>query len=203
MDYKEKIIEEAALMFRTYGIRAVTMDMLAQKMGISKRTIYENFADKNELLVSVLQWMAGKQKELTVRTFDESQNVIEAIFSLFDRMNEHFRNMSPAFRLDIVMHHNDILNNLKEKREYQYPPDQSEILKRGVKEGVFRKEIDVEMTNQCLFEVMRLSHEKDSLSTDYANKSELFRNFYINYLRGISTPKGLELINFYEKKYKR
>jgi len=190
-------------MFRTYGIRAVTMDMLAQKMGISKRTIYENFADKNELLVSVLQWMAGKQKELTVRTFDESQNVIEAIFSLFDRMNEHFRNMSPAFRLDIVMHHNDILNNLKEKREYQYPPDQSEILKRGVKEGVFRKEIDVEMTNQCLFEVMRLSHEKDSLSTDYANKSELFRNFYINYLRGISTPKGLELINFYEKKYKR
>lgn len=203
MDYKEKIIEEAALMFRTYGIRAVTMDMLAQKMGISKRTIYENFADKNELLVSVLQWMAGKQKELTVRTFDESQNVIEAIFSLFDRMNEHFRNMSPAFRLDIVMHHNDILNNLKEKREYQYPPDQSEMLKRGVKEGVFRKEIDVEMTNQCLFEVMRLSHEKDSLSTDYANKSELFRNFYINYLRGISTPKGLELINFYEKKYKR
>jgi TetR/AcrR family transcriptional regulator, cholesterol catabolism regulator len=203
MEIKQRITEEAALMFRTYGIRAVTMDMLASQMGISKRTIYENFADKNELLIGVLQWMAERQRELTVKTFDESQNVIEAVFSIFDRMNEHFRNMSPAFRLDIVKHHNDILNKLKERREYQYPPDQSEILKRGIREGIFRKEIDVEMTNQCLYEMMRLSHEKDSLSADHVDKGELFRNFYINYLRGISTPKGLELIDFYEKKYKR
>jgi TetR/AcrR family transcriptional regulator, cholesterol catabolism regulator len=203
MDNRQRIIEDAAEMFRTYGIRAVTMDMLAQQMGISKRTIYENFSDKNELLVGVLQWMAVKQKELTTRAFDESENVIEAIFSLFDRMNEHFMNMSPAFRLDIIKHHNDIIRKLKDKREYQYPPDNSEMLKRGVKEGIFRKELDVEMTNQCLFEVMRMSHDKDSFNLENVNKSDLFRNFYINYLRGISTQKGLDLINFYEKKYNR
>jgi hypothetical protein len=77
------------------------------------------------------------------------------------------------------------------------------MLKRGVKEGIFRKELDVEMTNQCLFEVMRMSHDKDSFNLENVNKSDLFRNFYINYLRGISTQKGLDLINFYEKKYQR
>ena len=58
MDYRQKIIETAALMFRTYGIRAVTMDMLANELGISKRTIYEKFRDKDELLAGVLKLMA-------------------------------------------------------------------------------------------------------------------------------------------------
>ena len=57
MDYRQKIIEEASVMFRTYGIRAVTMDMLAGRLGISKRTIYEVFSDKDELLKGVLKWM--------------------------------------------------------------------------------------------------------------------------------------------------
>ncbi len=63
MDYRQKITEEAALMFRTYGIRAVTMDMLANQMGISKRTIYEVFHDKDELLQGVLKLMAVRQRE--------------------------------------------------------------------------------------------------------------------------------------------
>ena len=58
MDYRQRITEEAANMFRTYGIRAVTMDMLANRLGISKRTIYEIFTDKDELLKGVLMWMA-------------------------------------------------------------------------------------------------------------------------------------------------
>ena len=71
MEIKERIIEEAALMFRTYGIRAVTMDMLASQMGISKRTIYENFVDKDELLEGVIYWMASKQKEMFESILDE------------------------------------------------------------------------------------------------------------------------------------
>ena len=55
IDCKNRIVEEAALLFRTYGIRAVTMDMIASNLGISKRTIYENFRDKDELLVHVMK----------------------------------------------------------------------------------------------------------------------------------------------------
>jgi AcrR family transcriptional regulator len=74
MDNRQRIIEEASLMFRTYGIRAVTMDMLANQMGMSKRTIYEIFSDKDELLNGVLQWMAEKQrglieKSITLKVF--------------------------------------------------------------------------------------------------------------------------------------
>src|SRR5659263_554009 len=108
MSNRDRIIEEAAMLFRTYGIRSVTMDMLANQMGISKRTIYEVFQDKDELLQGVLKWMTEKQREVSSRILNESENVIEAIFKMLDLMKDHFQNMSPAFMMDIrntvIMH---------------------------------------------------------------------------------------------------
>jgi AcrR family transcriptional regulator len=199
MDYSQKIIEAAALMFRTYGIRAVTMDMLANELGISKRTIYEKFRDKDEILAGVLKWMAVKQREAFVKVFDESENVIAAIFKLFEMMSEHFRNMSPAFRLDMEKYHNGLVKDLFVNDELPYSNNNTEMLKRGIKEGVFRKDIDISLTNQCLIEVLRLPGEKNIFRPEN-NSRNVFRDFYVNYLRGISTPKGLELINYYNKK---
>jgi hypothetical protein len=84
-----------------------------------------------------------------------------------------------------------------------YDSDNAEMLKRGIREGIFRKEIDIELTNKCLLEVMRMPSDKDTFSSEDADKSDMLRNFYINYLRGLSTPKGLELINFYDKKHRQ
>src|SRR5512135_2380225 len=108
MDYRQRIIEEAARMFRTYGIRAVTMDMLANQMSISKRTIYEVFSDKDELLKGVIEWMAIKQKETMATIFSESENVVEAIFRMLNLMEDHFNKMSPAFLLDMKRFHNKV-----------------------------------------------------------------------------------------------
>jgi AcrR family transcriptional regulator len=200
MDYRQKIIEEGAMMFRTYGIRAVTMDMLASQLGISKRTIYEVFSDKDELLKGVLKWMVEKQREVMIEIFSESENVIEAIFKMLDLMMDHFKKMSPAFQMDMKRIHGDIHKNREELIDLPYFSNNSEILKRGIKEGVFRDDINVEITNKCMLEVARMSNDKDVFPPDdFANK-DVVRNFYINYLRGISTQKGLDLINRYEKK---
>ena len=202
MDYRQRITEEAANMFRTYGIRAVTMDMLANQLGISKRTIYEIFTDKDELLKGVLKWMAEKQQELIKKVFGESENVIEAIFRLFDMMSEHFRKMSPAFKLDMEKYHNDILQALKENDQMPYYIDNAEMISRGISEGVFRSDIDIAVTNKCIYEVMKMSIEKDNSDMGSLDKEVVIRDFYLNYLRGISTSKGLGLIDFYDKNQK-
>ncbi len=163
MDYRQRITEEAANMFRTYGIRAVTMDMLANQLGISKRTIYEIFRDKDELLRGVLKFMAEKQQELVQKVFGKSENVIEAIFTLLDLMSAHFRKMSPAFKLDMEKYHNDILAALRENDQMPYYIDNAEMLKRGIKEGIFRDDIDIEVTNNCIYEVMKMSVDNDKI----------------------------------------
>ncbi len=200
MDYRQKIIEEGAMMFRTYGIRAVTMDMLASQLGISKRTIYEVFSDKDELLMGVLKWMVEKQHSVMTKIFNESENVIEAIFKMLDLMTDHFQRMSPAFQMDMKRLHRELQKKPEELFDLPYFSNNSDILSRGIKEGVFRDDIDVEITNKCLFEVARMSNDKDVFPSDDFTKQEVIRSFYINYLRGISTQKGLDLINFYEKK---
>jgi len=199
MDYQQKIIEEAAVMFRTYGIRAVTMDMLASQLGISKRTIYEVFSDKDELLKGVLKWMSKKQYEVMTKIFSESDNVIEAIFKMLDLMIDHFQKMSPAFQMDIKKYHKALVDNPQEMQDLPYYSNNTEVLIRGIKEGIFRSDIDIEITNKCMLEVARLSNDKDVFPPDDFLNKDVIRNFYINYLRGISTPKGLGLINKYEK----
>ncbi|NMD03708.1 MAG: hypothetical protein GYA71_10590 [Bacteroidales bacterium] len=74
------------------------------------------------------------------------------------------------------------------------------MLKRGIKEGIFRKDIDIDLTNQCLNEVLRMPGEKDIYRSENNSNRNIFRDFYVNYLRGISTQKGLELINYYNRK---
>jgi len=189
-------------MFRTYGIRSVTMDMLATQMGISKRTIYEVFHDKDELLTGVLKLMAIKQREVMGKILGESENVIEAIFKMLDLMRDHFRNMSPAFQMDIKRYHHDVMKKLGEGNELPYYRNNSEIIEQGIKEGIFRKDIDVEIINKCMLEVVRMSNDKEIFPPDDFLSKDVIRNVYINYLRGISTQKGLDLINFYEKKKK-
>jgi AcrR family transcriptional regulator len=200
MDYRQKIIEEGARMFRTYGIRAVTMDMLASQLSISKRTIYEVFSDKEELLKGVLKWMVEKQREVMTSVFNESENTIEAIFKMLDLMMDHFQKMSPAFQMDMKRLHMDLKKNPGELVDLPYFSNNSDILIRGIREGVFRDDIDVEITNKCLLEVARVTNDRNVFPPDYFENKDVIRSFYINYLRGISTQKGLDLINFYEKK---
>ncbi|HQG77718.1 MAG TPA: TetR/AcrR family transcriptional regulator [Bacteroidales bacterium] len=198
MDYRQRITEEAARLFRQYGIKAVTMDMLANNLGISKRTIYEVFKDKNELLAGVVSHMVIRQKELINRIFNESENVIEAIFRLLETMSEHIRRISPAFRLDMMKFSNDAIMDLKKTGHFPYPYSTPYLIENGIKEGVFRDDIDVEITNKCLFELIRMSDRGDDPEQDANHRMHVIRDVYINYLRGISTPKGLELINYYE-----
>ena len=200
MSKRDRIIEEAAMLFRTYGIRSVTMDMLANQMGISKRTIYEMFQDKDELLQGVLKWMTEKQREVSSRILNESENVIEAIFKMLDLMKDHFQNMSPAFLMDIRKYRHYAFRNMDDKTDIPFIRIHEDIVTNGIKEGIFREDIDVQLINMCLQEVSRMSNDTDLLKPDDLIRKDVIRNVYINYLRGISTQKGLDLINFYEKK---
>ncbi len=197
MDSRQRIINEAALMFRAYGIRAVTMDMLSSRLGISKRTLYEVFRDKDELLRGVMEWMSEMQKELMDKIMNDSENIIEAIFKMLRIMSDHYKEMSPAFKMDMKRFYSNIPEKDDLSRELPHHRQNSEILKRGIREGVFRDDIDIEITNRCLTEFSKLSQESDSASPDTVMDEDVMRNIFINYMRGISTPKGLELINYH------
>jgi hypothetical protein len=93
-----------------------------------------------------------------------------------------------------------MFKKLGNKDELPYYRNNAEIIKKGINEGVFREDIDVEIINKCLIEVERVSNDKSVFPSDDFMNKDVIRTFYLNFLRGISTQKGLDLINYYEKK---
>ena len=201
MDNKERIIEGAAELLRTYGIKTVTMDSLACHLVISKRTIYELFSDKDELLIGVLKWMAEKQKELVKRVLDESDNAIVAIFKLLEINRDHFQQMSPAFHADMKKYHHEILMKKAKKCEMPDYGNNLEVIEKGIKEKLFRNDINAELVNKCMFYLGGSTMDNELYPFEQFTRRDVIRNVVINYIRGISTPAGVDLINKLEPKF--
>jgi AcrR family transcriptional regulator len=201
MDIRNRIIEEAAKLFKTYGIKSVTMDSLATHLGISKRTIYEVFSDKDELLIGVLKWMADKQKGLVKRILDDSENALVAIFKMLEISRDHVQDMSPAFQSDLKKYHHEVLMKNFDKCEMPDYRSNMQVIERGITEKLFRKDINSDLVNRCLYSLGRSTMDQDLFPFEQFTWREVMKTVFINYLRGISTNEGLELINELESKF--
>ena len=201
MDIRERIIEAASESFKTFGIRSVTMDSLANQLGMSKRTIYEIFSDKDDLLMAVLTRMAKQQRDLVKKVLDESENSIYAIFRMLEISRDNFQSLSPTFQADLKKYHHDVL--LKNAENIEMPDYRNHylVIERGMEEGLFRKDLNTELINRGLYNLGRSMMDNDQYPYEKFTRREVIRNIFINYLRGISTLKGLELINRLEETF--
>jgi AcrR family transcriptional regulator len=194
MDIKDRIIEGAAELFKTYGIKSVTMDSLAGHLGISKRTIYEVFADKDELLTEVLTRMARKQKELVKRVLAESENSIVAIFRLLEINREYFQDINPVLQSDLKKYHYEVLLKKADSTEMPDYRNNQQVIENGISEGLFRTDVNPDLANRCLYNLGRSIIDNDLYPFELFSRRDVIKNIFINYLKGISTSKGLELI---------
>jgi AcrR family transcriptional regulator len=201
MDNRERIIIGAAELFKTYGIKSVTMDSLAAQLGMSKRTIYEVFSDKDELLIGVLRWMAEKQRDMVKKILEESPDAITAIFIMLERSRDHLQGMSPSFQADLKKYHQDVLMNKAEKCEMPDYNNNIEVIEMGIQQKLFRADINPDIVNRCLYSLGRSVMDQDLYPYEMFSRREVMKNLFINYLRGISTQNGLNLINTLEKKF--
>lgn len=200
MDIKERIIARAAELFKTYGIKSVTMDSLANNLGMSKRTIYEIFTDKDELLMAVLTMIAKQQKEMVKKVLDDSENAIVAIFKMIEINRDYFQDMSPVFQADLKKYV-DVLMGKPDKIEMPDHKNNQMVIDKGIKEELFRKEINPDLANRCLYNLGRSIMDNELYPYDLFSRREVLSNIFINYLRGISTSKGLEIINRLERNF--
>jgi TetR/AcrR family transcriptional regulator, cholesterol catabolism regulator len=201
MSIQERILEGAATLFRTYGIKSVTMDQLASHLGISKRTIYENFTDKDDLLTGVLRMMTEKQKVIIQRIIDESENAIVAIFRILEMSRNHLQDMSPAFLSDIKKYHYDFLSKNQDKCEMPDYRNNIQVVIKGIEDGLFRKDINPDLVNRCLYSLGKTTMDTELFPFELFSMRDIVKNVFINYMRGISTLKGIDLIDRLEANF--
>jgi AcrR family transcriptional regulator len=99
MEPKERIIKEARGLFFRLGIRSVTMDDIAAQVGMSKKTLYQHFADKDALVDDLVEGEVGLMQNETMECINSSANAIEEIFISMEMANKHFTKMNPMVLL--------------------------------------------------------------------------------------------------------
>jgi AcrR family transcriptional regulator len=194
MEIRERIITEAGALFIKYGIRSVTMDSLAEEMGISKRTIYENFRDKDELLLEVIRYHKLRQMKDADAVFRNSENVVVALFSLLNGMINVMKQINPVFFQDIKRYHSHIFMQLQESGDLRDHSITRRILSEGVEQGIFKTVYNMELVNLTIHEIFNMFTPDSKLTAEGYNRAELFNTIIIPYLTGIATDKGRKLI---------
>ncbi len=201
METKERIIRKASELFYQYGIRSVSMDELASSLNISKRTIYETFKDKEEILLSVISVMKAQRKADFETLVARASNVIEVFLAIIE-IHQTFPACCDRFYDDIHRYYPKVSRfihdvNKENKRKLR------SFLKSGIKQGYVRNDLNVKVA-AFLVEESTLTHAFANLrKRPKFSYHELFHTMMINFLRGISTAKGIEIIDEYlEKKLK-
>jgi len=196
---KRRIIEEASELFGRSGVKSITMDDLARHLGISKRTIYENFKDKEDLLIACIDSLheeACKKKE---KIFQNADNVVDAILAMLQRSAEktvqgHFKMMN-----DVRKYYSQVYKEHLSRFHADECRNMEQSIQRGVKEGVFRDDLNPEII--ALFfcrQGSNVIHGDENLSK--FPLSDIIENIAITFLRGICTAKGIEIIDRNKKK---
>ncbi len=194
MEVTERIIVESGILFGKYGIRSMTMDSLAEKMGISKRTIYERFKDKDTLLLEVIKYYKKQSTEQAHQILDESDNAIEAMFRIMKMTISQIEQMNPVFFNDFRKYHIKVFKQLAGGGAIRDYSITRKLLETGVKQKVFREDLNLEIVNLTLHQLFDLfGHESKLVDAGYHRK-EMFDHIMIPYYRGISTDKGITLL---------
>ncbi len=195
MEQRERILEEATEQFFRYGIRNVTMDEIAAALGISKRTVYEIFKDKTELVVSCLQELSRKQELKNDEIISVTGNVIETIFLFMQEGIKVMNSINHVFFSDLKKYYPKIAKTIHEKNIQNSYNLTYKLLYKGLNEGLFRKDINIPIVSRLFHEQMNMISDEKIFPRDEFNHTEVFQSLVINFMRGISTSQGIEMID--------
>lgn len=202
METKERIIQEAAHLFLRLGIRSVSMDEIATHLGISKKTLYQHFEDKDQLVDLVLQQHIKQMQAETVQTVCAASNAIEEIFKTMDMMVKHSKNMNPMVLFDLQKYHFDSFQKFAAYKNNFLLNIISNNLKKGVEEKLYRNDINIEILAKFRLETLMLGFNMDAFPSNKFNVTEVSLVIIENFLYGLATEKGFRMIESYKLKRK-
>lgn len=191
-ELKSRIIDYAMGEFYKRGVRAVKMDEISQGLHVSKRTVYEIFGDKEELLLAGLKIKSLEMREkLETYSCNVAHNVVD-IIGYFYKLQMEVNSMVGVAFYEEIHRMPRVIEFFKQEHEREFA-DRVKFLKAGVEEKLFRQDIDYSLTMELLSasmsEIMR-----NQIYKKYSMQ-QIFDNFFLVIIRGFCTECGAALLN--------
>jgi TetR/AcrR family transcriptional regulator, cholesterol catabolism regulator len=199
MEIKERIKQKADELFRRYGIKSVTMDEIASQLGVSKKTIYLSFEDKNQLVDSVIAEMIDLNKTCCRDSRLKAQNAVQEVYLGMESLQDMLENMNPSILFDIERGHPKTFKKFIEyKYNFLYELMKKNI-ERGKSEGLYRADINADLLAKVRIETVMLPFNEELFPKNQYSLIYFQQELLEYFLFAMVTPKGYKLITKYQK----
>lgn len=199
MEAQDKILKTSLDLFYKFGIKRVTMDDIAKELGMSKKTIYHHFKEKDDLVNTLCDTEMIKHEQIFDELFNESKNPIHEMMLISANMRKMMQHINPIFFLDLQKFHPQALNRFQEFKQNCAFKHIERNINKGIEAGFYRNDIDVEFTAKYRLSQLDMllfgnyySFEKISFTKSH----ELLLDMFVY---GICTAKGHQMLNDYKK----
>ena len=194
---KKKILETARSQFIQFGFKSVTMDDIAGLLSISKKTIYEHFANKTALVKACVDFVFEEMSTAIQHIQDEAENPIEGLFEVKKIALKHMANSSRSPQFQLQKYYPDIYTQLKKKELKTMGKGFKKSLKKGIEMGLFRDSIDVDFITQIYFNGLSGLRNPELFPAKHYNPNHLLGNYLDYHLRAIATSRGVAVLEQY------
>lgn len=198
-DVKTKILKGAEELFMRFGVRSITMDEIARHLGVSKKTIYQYFTDKDDIVSSVTSEHLIRERAQFEEMAASSRNSVEELVKISFCLKENLKGMNPSLLFDLQKYHQKAWRVWVDFKNKFIREAVVRNLKAGIEQGHFRPEINPEILAIVRLELIQLGFDEQLFSRDRFNLPEVQVHILEHFIHGLLTDKGRKLYQKYKE----
>jgi TetR/AcrR family transcriptional regulator, cholesterol catabolism regulator len=203
LELKDRILHKSLELFTKYGFRAVTMDEICNQIGISKKTLYQFYVDKDALVDECMEMdMVNSRSDCAIAT-EMSENAVDEIFITLEFIHQEFKDLNPIIMHDLKKFYPYTFEKLNNHINTFYYNIISNNLKKGIDEGLYRDSLDIDIITKFRLSTIILGFDQNVYPTEKYSLIKVTDVLLEHFLYGIVTKEGLNLIIEYKKRYQK
>jgi len=184
-------------LFWKFGVRSVTMEDIAKELGISKKTIYQHFTDKDDILYQVIQEKVRADTTEMDCMAVETANPIEGLMMVLEIVRKNQHEVSPNLLMDIKRYHPQAFALFRQHIDQHIMKSILENIQKGVSQGLYRSDINPAILARMRVEQIELAFNNEFFPTNQYSMLDIQRELIHHFVRGMLTDQGFIIYNQY------
>lgn len=191
---KDELLENISELFLKYGLRSTSMDDICSHLKISKKTLYQFFSNKDDVVEQVMVHRRNNHRIRENIALLKQHNSVEIMLSFRDHIISSLSTHMPANLFDLKKYHPDVYQRVNEKGEEFIHGLFSEVIGKGISEGYFRPDIDQDVQVYLFVNQMAFIGEPETISNTKYPVAIIVSTIVENIIRSFATPEGLKVL---------
>lgn len=190
-------------LFRQYGFKTITMDDIARGAGISKKTLYQHFANKDEVVDEGVTWFHNQTFAQVEKIFSQSANAVEGMVEIMNMLDSMYRQINPMAMLELQRYFPGSYKTFRERSVEKDVAALRQNIERGMAEGNYRPNLNADFVARYRIESCMMLFQPSSLLTGSSHPHLVGQELSELFIYGILTARGQKLYEKYKEQHNK